>query len=237
MQMRATFWLVLLWTAALAALTVGCIRLEGFERSTPTIQYYTLDYPSPPSLSPNPVAGPLRLKRFDATDAYATDRIVYTEAGSSTRFYHYQRWTVSPAAMVTRLMARDLMVSGLFRAVVRSQVDLHPEYILTGTLESLQALQTDAGLETEVAITVLFYPAGKSREEENNEIFQKRYVVTTPCGDKKPESIVRSMNEGMEKLSREMLQDLAARLRPGTDARTGARGSGASTAVQGPSSE
>lgn len=200
--------------AALLVLSLcGCLRLDKLRHPGQSIQYYSLEYPAPSALVAAPLADVLRLKRFEVMDAFATDRIVYERAPFSPASDYYDRWTVSPGAMVTGAVLRDLTASGIFRAVVTGRGSLLPDYELTGTLETLRAKREGQGWQSEIVIHVLFYPHSPDKETPPRQrIFQKRYVITTPCQDPQALSVVQSLSTGLESFSGQMLLDVAGEI-------------------------
>ncbi len=199
--------LTALWGLVLA----GCVDLESLRHPSRPVAYYSIDYPCPARVVEKPLAGVLRIKPFAVVDTFATDRILYEESPYSLGSSYYDRWIASPVSLVTAALARDLSESGIFPAVVRTRGILEPDWEMAGTLESLKAKKREGRWETEITVHVLLYPwpdrgAEATRPER---IFQKRYTVSTPCGDERPVSVVRSLSTGMERLSDEMLQDIA----------------------------
>lgn len=201
-------------TAAWAIVLCGCVDLDALRHPSKPMAYYTIEYPSPARLAQQPLAGVLRLKPFAVVDAFAADRILYEDPSSSFRSSYYDRWIASPASLVTAALARDLSESGMFAAVLRARGLLEPDWEMTGTVESMKARKRGGPWETDITLHVLLYPWPKTGagDVEPEKIFQKRYTVATPCRDDEPLSVVKSMSAGLEKLSGEMLRDIARHL-------------------------
>lgn len=202
--------LAVLWGLVLG----GCLDLDSLRHPSRPVTYYSIEYPCPAPLVEKPLAGILRIKAFAVVDPFATDRILYEESPYSLRSSYYDRWIAGPSSLVTAALARDLSESGLFPAVVRTRGIPEPTWEMAGTLESLKARKRDGRWETEITVHVLLYPwpAAGAEAVRPESIFQKRYIVVMPCTDETPVSVVKSICSGMQRLSNEMLKDLARHL-------------------------
>ncbi len=208
-----------------SVLAFGCsIKWPSF-KSQEAMEYFTLDYPSPSPVAPEPLGDVLMLRRFQTSAPYGTDRLVVRESVFSTDFYYYKRWATNPAPMVTDLVFRDLTASGLFRAVVAGPGFLPQNYEMAATLESFRAVKVVGGWETEVVLSVLFYPySPDSHRPATEKVLQKRYRMTSPCHDNTGEAIVASLSHCMQQLSRALIQDLKAYLASGSSDSTSPEG-------------
>ena len=108
--------LLLTSLVAMCLSTTGCVQLQSLKQPRHTIHYYILDYPAPSVSAPEPPGPVLRIRRFNATALFTTDRIVAQGDSYSPEYEYYHRWAVSPAGMITDLLVRDLTASGLFKA-------------------------------------------------------------------------------------------------------------------------
>jgi|GEM_PF-2142624 len=189
----------------------GCLDLDSLRHPSKPIEYYSIDSPCPARLVEEPLSGVLRIKPLAVIDPFATDRILYEDSRHSLRPSYYDRWIANPASLVTAVLARDLSESGIFPAVLRTRGILEPDWEMTGTLESIKAAKRDGRWETEVTLHVLLYPwpAGGAEAVDPGRIFQKRYTVRTPCKDDRALSVVESISAGVQRLSEEMLRDIA----------------------------
>lgn len=198
-------------TLSFGLFVCGCLDLDSFRRPSRPVEYYSIDSPCPARLVEEPLAGVLRIKPLAVIDPFAADRIMYEDSPHSLRPSYYERWIANPASLVTAILARDLSESGVFAAVVRARGILDPDWEITGTLESIKAAKRDGQWETEVILHVLLYPwpAGGAEVADPGRIFQKRYIVRTPCKDDRALSVVESISAGLQRLSEEMLKDIA----------------------------
>lgn len=189
----------------------GCLDLDSFRRSSRPVEYYNIDSPCPAHLVEEPLAGVLRIKPLAVIDPFAADRIMYEDSPYSLRPSYYERWIANPASLVTAILARDLSESGVFAAVLRARGILEPDWEMSGTLETIKAARHDGRWQTEVTVHLLLYPwpLGGSQAIDPGRVFQKRYTVSTPCKDDRALSVVESISTGVQKLSEEVLGDIA----------------------------
>ena len=187
----------------------GCIKFSGLKSQGQSIEFYTIDYPAPESITLNPLGDTLLIRRFSTSSLYGTDRIAKQPSSFTTEFFYYKKWALNPASMLTNFIYRDLTDSGLFRAVLNGPSYIRPTYELSGTLEKFLAKRIKKGWETELVVSILFYTyAEGGKPKETDTIFQKRYLIKQPCEDDSAEAIVASLSTCTKRFTRELMQDL-----------------------------
>src|SRR5215470_1330795 len=148
------------YIVALAASTAifGCMGKVKYP------SYYTLHL-SPPAeytlrLSPaadhpaqREARGSVAIREFRSPGYLRQGAIVYRTSPEQIGFYNYHHWAVDPREFVTNAIADRLRASGRFAEVKiydgRSDVD----YILSGSLDSLDEVDYGGGIKVEVALS------------------------------------------------------------------------------------
>ncbi len=201
-----------LGTAAVAAagllLCAGCIGGRSAERS---ITFYVLEYEAP-NASGTPLCGDaVTVLRFSAAELYNGTAMLYRTGPYRRTAYHYYRWKVTPAAMISNLLYRDLSQSGLF-AAVRTELSYEKSrYLLEGHV--MEFLEIDEGEKRSALLGVTITISDSSKKEAARSIcLQKDYRIAVPFDEETPEGLVRAMSRAAETLSKELRKDIKATL-------------------------
>ena len=129
----------------LLASCLGCSTLFG---KVTIKQYFVLNYvPSSPSdshLSGAPYPVTLRVRDFDIEETYARPQIVYRQNPFELLYYGSKLWAVKPNRMITDLVRKQLVSSGLVSHVVRRYDEgLSPDFELSGLIEAIEEYDSD----------------------------------------------------------------------------------------------
>jgi len=170
------------------------------------ITYYTLDYETPvfepkPSL---PVS--LAITPFKAAAPYDTHRIIYSKGEFSQDKYYYYQWMSAPDEMITHLLARDLIASGYFDAVMSSD-DIAFRYQLYGTIDKFYEQDTDSQWIAVLSIRITLIDV-KEKDPAKQFRLQKKYSQKQPLAHKNPKSLARAMSTAMSELSVVIITDI-----------------------------
>src|SRR5262249_44771805 len=124
--MRGRLAPLLLFSAAFA----GCVR---FGQPAPHLRDFRLAYPPPP-IGGAPLPATIRVSSLRVATIYDRLAIVHRENDYETIPSYYDRWSANPGSLVADLLARDLVDSGLYRAVERGPTLVPADYQLSGEI-------------------------------------------------------------------------------------------------------
>jgi ABC-type uncharacterized transport system auxiliary subunit len=115
--------------------------------------YYTLNLPPAPDPIAEGVLGSIAVREFQSPSYLRQGPIVYRATPEEIGFYEYHRWATDPRVFLTNAVVDRLRASGHYSAV--SLYDGHADisYVLSGRLEKLEEVDSDAGTKVEVAMS------------------------------------------------------------------------------------
>lgn len=129
----------------LLACCIGCSAIFG---KATVKQYYVLNYVPSSTDEMNIVKSPypftIRVKDFDIEDAYARPQIVYRQNPYELLYYGLKLWAVKPNRMLTDLVRKQIISSGLVSHVVRRfDEGIDPDFELSGLIEAIEEYDSD----------------------------------------------------------------------------------------------
>ena len=192
MPLKNFFFLVLL----LLSLS-GCASLK---QEAPDISYYTLEYAFPVHADAEPLPVILQVKRFSASPAYETERMVYRHADYQRSTYFYHRWRARPTDLVTYALSHDLKERGRLKAVVGPITSISPSHFLEGTVEEFLQWNESASWQAMLSLSVTLLRAGEP-DPGKRVLLQKRFTASSPCRNQQPESVAAAMSVAMADIS------------------------------------
>ena len=124
---------------------LGCSSIFG---KATIKQYYVLNYvasaPEAGTIVRAPYPFTVRIKDFDIEEAYARPQIVYRQNPFELLYYGSKLWAVKPNRMVTDLVRKQIISSGLVSHVVRRYDEgLAPDFELSGLVEAIEEYDSD----------------------------------------------------------------------------------------------
>ena len=122
---------------ALLALCLGC------GGKIPPTHYYVLELPPPPRPTSEALPGAAVVMRLRASRMLIQDRIVYRPSQGEVGYYEYHRWAEDPRDSLTKSLIQHLRSRGAFSSVVPFDGRSKTDYIIRGTLERLE--EVDSG--------------------------------------------------------------------------------------------
>lgn len=173
---------------------------------------YTLEYAPPAFEDRSPANELLRVERFSAAQAFNSTAMVYRSAPSVFNARTYHRWKAPPAELVNDMMLRDLRGSGLFRAVFSDYDEVDARFVLQGRLEEFLEIDDKGSRQALLSLDVTLLDRSQ-RDPARGVIFQKGYRALEPLEVQTPVAFARAMSRAMEKLSRQITEDLYITLR------------------------
>jgi ABC-type uncharacterized transport system auxiliary subunit len=103
--------------------------------------YYTLHFePSTQARASERGMGTLAIKELRCPDYLCEGRIVYRPTPVEVGFYQYDRWAVSPRAMIAQYLAERVRARSLFVSVSGDESRMATDFVLSGTLERLEEI-------------------------------------------------------------------------------------------------
>jgi ABC-type uncharacterized transport system auxiliary subunit len=204
--MKFSTWCEIGGSALLVILLTGCIF-----SAVPIKKYYVLNYiPSANRERLNPAAYPctIRLRDFNIEDAYNRPQIVFRQSPFELRYYYYRVWAVKPARMITDMVYKHLLTSGLVSSVVRRfDEGAKPDYELTGVIEAIDEYDSEELWFAHIAIRLTLV-----RVSDGYAMYTRRFDLRKRVYEHKPENVVRELSSLMEFIMTQTVRDLDTRL-------------------------
>jgi uncharacterized lipoprotein YmbA len=120
--------------------------------------YYTLNMPAPgnsqqtqASHTTAPISGTVLVQEFGAPAYLRQGPIVYRPEPEQIAFYDYHHWAEDPRKTVTAAMVRDLRQT--FRSAELYDGRGDADYLLTGSLDHLEELDSGGSVSVDVGIS------------------------------------------------------------------------------------
>ncbi len=189
---------------AASFLLFGCVSVE---RSYPDKRYFVLDISLKESPQDPADTGILQMASARVSPRYADRNFVYRRSDTRFESDFYNQFLISPAALVTEELRRELSQAGLFKFVVGSANPLAPTHTMETMVNTLYGDFRDlkapkAVIEMEFFLTQEASPSGI--------VFHKLYQRIVPVQERNPEALVRGWNQGLESISGSLVSDLKA---------------------------
>ncbi len=181
----------------------GCVSLG---KPSPAVKRFVLEYPPPASQGGTVIPETIKVERFSTARAFDRYDMIYRPEPFRYSSYNYCRWIANPGDMAADYLARDLRESGSFKAVFSYHDTDAVRYRLEGFVEEF--FEDNAKKEAEATLSLYIILLDLKREEaEQRVVFRKTYRSAESC-DRTPEGLARAMSSAMEKLSRQIMQDI-----------------------------
>jgi uncharacterized lipoprotein YmbA len=125
---------------------VGCAKVHYPD-------YYVLNLPNPVSASRDspPMAASVAVREFRAPLYLRQGPIVYRPESEQIAFYDYHHWAEDPRQSVTTTMVREL--KQVFESVELYDGRTGAEFLLTGSLDHLEEVDSERSVAVEVGIS------------------------------------------------------------------------------------
>lgn len=176
------------------------------DKTPPSIAYYTIDY-DVPALNPVPALPvTLSIEKFRTSPPFNTNRIIYSKNRFSQNKYYYHQWMSAPDEMITRLLARDLVASNRFLAVIASG-NAMTTHQLTGTVDEFYEQDTDSQWNGVLSVTISLVDL-KENDDAVRFILQKNYKKSYPLDQNNPIGLTRALSLAMSEISGLIISDI-----------------------------
>ncbi len=178
-----------------------------FKQPRNKVEFYTLEYDPPLFEGLSPVPCVIRLKRFNVSPIYNSNKIIYRDQSFKRESYFYHKWQANPGDLVSHLLCRDIRRSGLFKAILPHDSTLFASHVLEGTVDDIFEYDMDESWKAVLSVSiVLMIENGASSSKDI--LFQKTYNVTSLCKQKRPEALVAAMSHAIKMLSKQIIEDI-----------------------------
>lgn len=126
-----------------ALLTLALICTSCFGAVSNQRSYYVLAG-DPGSRPERPVVrGTVRVGNLDSAAAYEKFQFVVRKNPYELRYSDLHVWAVKPNQMVSDILARTLLETGVFESVTRNLGDQKPDYLINGDLNAIEIYDSD----------------------------------------------------------------------------------------------
>lgn len=188
----------------------GCLNQTQVDRNT---EYYALEYEPPTFIDLKPLPYVIHFRQFQVAPLYDSNKIIYKEKAFKSDAYHYHKWRVNPGELTTYFLARDMQQSALFKAVFTAEYRPSPcSYRVEGRIDDFLEEDEKNLQKAVLAATVTFLKENEA-DISKSILFQKRYRITEPCGQKSPRAVAAAMSKAMLRLSKMLIMDIYNQLR------------------------
>jgi uncharacterized lipoprotein YmbA len=136
----------------IAALLIALMSLGGCAKMRYP-DYYVLNLPNPVSASRDSgrISATVAVREFRAPQYLRQGQIVYRPESEQIAFYDYHRWAEDPRQSVTTTVVRQLQQ--LFDSVELYDGHTGAEFLLTGSLDHLEEIDSERSVSVEVGIS------------------------------------------------------------------------------------
>lgn len=164
---------------------VALLMLSGCGGTT-TVQYFTLDMPSPAIGNEQSILPfYLSIKQLDSGLMYHEDRLIYHEAANEIKYWNYKKWITAPSVLLTEALKRHLIHANLFYNVLDYPSAIQTRYWLEGKINAFEERDNAGGWSVLVGLDLRLF----DRAEEKF-IWEKSIENTQPVANKTIEGVV-----------------------------------------------
>jgi uncharacterized lipoprotein YmbA len=138
--------------STIAALLIGFMALGGCAKARYP-DYYVLNVPNPVSAprDSGPIPASVAVREFRAPQYLRQGPIVYRSESEQLAFYDYHRWAEDPRQSVTTAIVHGLRQ--VFESVELYDGRTDAEFLLTGSLDHLEEVDSERSVAVEVGIS------------------------------------------------------------------------------------
>ncbi|KAA3619435.1 MAG: hypothetical protein DWQ05_01570 [Calditrichaeota bacterium] len=106
---------------------------------TKSVQYFTIDMPSPVSSSTSEkTTDYLGIKQLDSGIMFHEDRLIYQDSQREIKYWNYKKWIAPPSVLLTEALKRNLSRAQIFHNVLDYPTSIQTRYVLEGKLNSFE---------------------------------------------------------------------------------------------------
>ncbi|MEW5910950.1 MAG: ABC-type transport auxiliary lipoprotein family protein [Thermodesulfobacteriota bacterium] len=178
-------------------------------QAQPYVHQYLLDYPPPRLSDLAPLPAAVQVGRFSAAPELQSLNMFFAPQGQERDHYPYHRWLVNPDQLVSGVLLRDLVASGLFKAALGPGSLQQARFVMEGGVQSFaeedQGSRAQASLE--LVITLL---DTRQAELYRRVLFQRTYRAEQAMSAQSGPALAAAMSRAMAALSPRIIKDVHA---------------------------
>ncbi len=185
-----------------------CVGCSGLFGKATIKQYYVLNYvassPNAAAIARAPYPFTVRIKDFDVEEAYARPQIVYRQNPFELLYYSSKLWAVKPNRMVTDLVRKQIISSGLVSHVVRRYDEgLEPDFELSGLIEAIEEYDSDQLWFAHLALRLTL-----TRNSDGRVMYSRQFDNRKKVFRYSPEAVVQELSAILEFIMNQAMRDM-----------------------------
>jgi len=183
------------------AFCAGCVQVK---KAHPDVRRYVLEVKR--ADSPGPArADSISVRNFAVSPRYESGELVLRQGEFNYTADFYNRFFVSPEVLVTEETRAWLKDSGMFRNVLEPGSHAIAQYILEGSITTIQGDYR----KTPLAVLEIQFLVSEGAEARGKILMQKDYRKEIPLPKAEAKALVQGLNQALAQI----LQDFEADLR------------------------
>jgi uncharacterized lipoprotein YmbA len=189
-------------THTIAALLIAFMALGGCAKIVYP-DYYTLNLPKPVSASggSGPISASITVREFRAPQYLRQGTIVYRPESEQVAFYDYHRWAEDPRQSVTTAILRELQQ--VFESAELYDGRTGAEYLLTGSLDRLEEVDSGRSVSAEVGISAKLQDL-----KTGNVIWSGTSSKTSEVNQRSLPGIVAEMSRDLSEAAKQLVSSM-----------------------------
>jgi len=192
--------------STIAALLIGFMALGGCAKVRYP-DYYVLNLPNPVPASrvSGPISASVAVREFRAPQYLRQGSIVYRPEAEQIAFYDYHRWAEDPRQSVTTAMVREL--KQVFESVELYDGRTGAEFLLTGSLDRLEEVDSERSVSVEVGIS-----AKLQNVKTGNVMWSDTSVKTSEVNQRSLRAVVAEMSRDLSEAATQLVSSMRSQL-------------------------
>ena len=190
----------------IAALLIALVALGGCARVRYP-DYYALRLPNPVSASRDSarIAASVAVREFRAPQYLRQGSIVYRPESEQIAFYDYHRWAEDPRQSLTNTIVRGL--KQVFESVDVYDGRSGAEFLLTGSLDRLEEVDSEGSVAVEVEIS------GKLQNvKTGNVVWSDTSFKTSKVNQRSLPAVVAEMSRDLAEAATQLISSMRSRV-------------------------
>ena len=194
----------------IAALLIGFMALGGCAKVRYP-DYYALKLPNPVSASRDSARIPasVAVREFRAPQYLRQGSIVYRPESEQIAFYDYHRWAEDPRQSVTNTVVREL--KQVFESVEFYDGRTAAEFVLTGSLDHLEEVDSEGSVSVEVEIS-----AKLQNVKTGNVMWSDTSFKTSKVNQRSLPGIVAEMSRDLSEAATQLVSSMRSQVSEGS---------------------
>jgi ABC-type uncharacterized transport system auxiliary subunit len=197
-MVKTAFILIIL---GMMTLPGGCTLSNNPEIS---VNYYTLDYPSPELAGYEPQKLTIRIPRFTSAQECGLQDMIFSLRPGMLQLFHYSRWLVYPADLCTDYLLRDMRAA----AVAQVVQSVNADFRLEGAVSRFWRLDRDGVSRAHLTINCTLLNNDEKANADWKILFQRDYVQEEETADDSPLALALAMSRAFARFSQQLQQDV-----------------------------